>query len=701
MLLLLPLLTAALAADPWDRPEHLRAVSQPPARYADLDAASVPIRLWWDHIDGALYEVQAQRKGRWKTLATDATPGWTSKPLPAGTTLRVRRVGAEQGRWSEPLAAPPWASPTDLARLAGPEDAVLGGGVGQLAVAGGSVWASILGGGLAETTTSSAAVRSYTRWEGLPDDEVVAIDARDEQVLVGTASGAALIDGGQVVQVWDEVLPDPYVQAVLLGSEGTRWLGTYQGLARVSDAGVEEVLAPWSVFSLAAETSGDVWVGYEGLRRFDPVGNPVYPPPDFDEAPPPAPEPIDGEDTPIVVAPDPEAALIRDLLRLKVYDAALMGESRWLATENFGLVLYADGDINPVDGYPRKNVYGVAVNTQGVWAAGDRAGLVGPGGVTLGRSDGLPSDTVWSVAAAGSGLWVGTDAGLALVMLDPSAKVRAVLPQPHTLWPADRDAADLIVRKKGIFVAGEDGVWLAGEPHRSASDLSAAAGEGVVALLEVGDTVWSVGEALVGLDRKGRLERVALPAPAVAATVWNEQIWIADGTLLWRYEPAEGKLLRVAPLEGVVGLSANTDAIWAVTEKGKLSRVLLGASRPFTQVDLVLDAQPSDDGYVCVGTGDGLVRLLEDSGDAEDVLGDRDSGVRVPAVAVDPEGGCWFAAEDGTVGRTFLDGREAYTYLPDESVGEPQRIVPDGEDAAWILTSRGTWRVRLPGLGAQ
>jgi ligand-binding sensor domain-containing protein len=84
------------------------------------------------------------------------------------------------------------------------------------------------------------------------------------------------------------------------------------------------------------------------------------------------------------------------------------------------------------------------------------------------------------------------------------------------------------------------------------------------------------------------------------------------------------------------------------------------------------------------------------AGQTQDVLGARDRNVRVPAVAVDSAGGCWFAAEDGTVGRALLDGRENYTHLPPKSTGEPLRIVPDGEDAAWILTSRGTWRVRLP-----
>ena len=58
----------ALAADPWSRPEHLRASTPPPTRFSDLDAARLPIRLWWDGDEPV--EVQALLRGRWR--ATDS-----------------------------------------------------------------------------------------------------------------------------------------------------------------------------------------------------------------------------------------------------------------------------------------------------------------------------------------------------------------------------------------------------------------------------------------------------------------------------------------------------------------------------------------------------------------------------------------------------------------------------------------------------
>lgn len=693
-------LSIAHALDPWGRPEHLRVVRRPPTDFADLSARRVPLRLWWDVEEGAQYEVQAQLGGQWKTLTRTAVSGWTSRPLPPSTAFRVRRSDTAGVRWSDVVTAPPWASPTDLARLAGPEQAVLAGGIGQIAVVDSTVWASVLGGGLVKTSAASTGVQSMTRWDGLPDDTVIAVHAQGDHVLVGTATGAALIEAGVVVKMWDESLPDPYVQSVLIGASAL-WLGTYQGLARVVDDDVATVLEPWSVFSLTAERSGEIWVGYEGFRRLDAVGNQVYPPP---QSPPSPQVEEDADDTASpteTTVVSHEDLLRQDLERVKVYGTALTGSQRWLATENHGLLLFTDDDINHVDGYADHSVYSVAQNAQGMWAAADARGLMGPNGLHFDRADGLPSDTVWSVAGVGSDLWVGTDQGLAWLRLDADGQVRSVRPRQHSTWPADRSAVEMLVRPSGAFVAGEDGVWHVGQPHRAAGNLSAAAGENVVALLAVDDWLWSVGETLVGLDRRGQLVEIPLPAPAVDAVVWNGEIWVVDGERLWRFDSEKREMMWVSALPGVVQLTANEQAMWAVNQQGHLSRVLMGASRPFPRVRQVIDAQPSDDGYVCVGTADGLVRLFEDSGDVEDVLERRDRGVSVPAVAVDPAGGCWFAAEDGTVGRAQLDGREAYTYLPSHRVGTPQRIVVDGPDSAWVLTSRGTWRVQLPALGAQ
>ncbi len=101
----------------------------------------------------------------------------------------------------------------------------------------------------------------------------------------------------------------------------------------------------------------------------------------------------------------------------------------------------------------------------------------------------------------------------------------------------------------------------------------------------------------------------------------------------------------------------------------------------------------SDGDMVCVGTLNGLERLMVEDGTVSDLLDDRDDGVAMPAVAHDGAGGCWFAAEDGTVGRILADGRLLHSQLPDDAW--PTALIPDG-DFAWVLTERGSWRVSLP-----
>ncbi len=471
---------SALAADPWSRPEHLRAVTPPPTQWSDLSARRSPVRLWWDGAEAV--EVQALLRGRWRTLSHAATPGWVSRPLPRGTLLRVRRPG---GRFSDPLSPPAWTSPAELAILAGPAGSVLAGDVGQIVSDGQQAFASTLGGGVVIARPGRSGVERLTRWDGLPDDRVIALSERDGALLVGTARGAALIREGMVAQVWDGELPDPYVQAVLIGSDGL-WLGTYQGLARHRDGQIQTLLSPWSVFSLAETADGGVWAGYEGLRWLDIAGT----------------------------QPEPEVPGI------KVFGSAVSGGDVWVASEDQGVKLLSDGLLSPVPGYPTAETYSLTLSPYGPWAAAGRQGLVGPGGLRISRIDGLPSQTVWSVASQGTGLWAGTDAGLSWVQLSEEGTAREIRTQHLTRWPADRAAADLLLREDGAFVAGDAGVWTIGVPHADAADLIVAADPPVVSLLSVGEDVWAVGRSAVRLDAEGDLHRVSLTKLPAAAASW-------------------------------------------------------------------------------------------------------------------------------------------------------------------------------------
>jgi ligand-binding sensor domain-containing protein len=208
--------------------------------------------------------------------------------------------------------------------------------------------------------------------------------------------------------------------------------------------------------------------------------------------------------------------------------------------------------------------------------------------------------------------------------------------------------------------------------------------------------LWAVGEDALSLDRQGRLRRVQLPERATDAVAAADGLWWTGDAGLWRVPPGETRAVLVANLPDATRVAPGIRSIW-VLSRGLLFRVIGGVSRPFLRVGTALDLAPAGD-TVWVGTEQGLERLWlsgEDPGRVEDVLGEGDQGVAVPAVAAAPDGGCWFAAVDGTVGRVSPAGAAAAVALPGSEPARPLRIVADGREHAWVLTEEGTWRVRL------
>ncbi len=698
----------AHAADPWGRPAHLRAVQAPPARLGDLHRDRRPVRLWWDRpdslavatgaaadvgVDCALAEVQVERGGRWRTVDRAAPPGWISRPVPVGTRFRVRlprsdgrgegACPATAGRFSAPVTALPVTSPSDLARLWAGEGALLGERVGQVAadLSSGRVWAATLGGGAADVDPATLRARPWTRFEGLPDDRVVDVDVRGDRVLLGTAEGALLLvdegEGPQVVRLWSESLPSPWVQAVALGQEhDVAWLGTYRGLARAEGTQVTELLSPWSVFSLTADGRGGVWAGYDGLQHLSADGDEV------------------------------SATLLST--DAHVYGLAEQANGLVLATLEEGLVHLDPAADTPPEGDGRA-AYGVAATREGLWVARGPSGLEIPGGGRLGHEHGLPSSTAWSVADGGAGVWVGTRRGLARV-LPPAAgsATPRVAAAPVTAWPADRDTTALLLRDRGLWLAGPDGVTRLGRPHRAADDLVVAAPQPVVALLDDDHGgAWAIGPTAVHLDRHGDLSVVELPAPPTAATRGRGGLWLAMSDLLWWLPDGSRRPVAVQPLRDATVLETAGPSLWAISSD-RVLRAAPGVSRPFLQTHpaLSLAVDPTDPTRVWVGTEDGLELLRAsgpDEGEVVDLLAELDRGVAVPAVAADGHGGAWFAAVDGTVGRLLADGELRLVTLPGADPPVPRGLVVDDDgDAAWLLSDRGLWRARLPaGVGVR
>ena len=663
------LLGIALAADPWGRPEHLRAVSAPPQSWAERAAGARPVRLFWDATGGGA-TVAAWTGRRWRVLARDAAPGFITPPLPDGAALRVRLDGAT--RWSPAVRAPTTLAPAGLAALAAPGPAVLGDTVGEVSPDpdGAGAWVSTLGGGAAWLDARLVAT-PLTTWEGLPDDRVVAIDGLGGRALLGTAAGAALAEDGLVVRVWDDALPDTHVQAVRL--DGARmWLGTYRGLVRVDPERLETVLSPWSVFSLTPAVEGGLWVGYDGVRRVD------------GDAPP--------------AGAGGAGAGLGWMVDDRVFGVLDTGRGVLAAGRESGVRLLGPGGTDQaVPGLPTAGAFDVGLGPGGPWVAAGPLGLVGPEGQVWGRAAGLAGDTVYSVAGDRAGaLWVGTDGGVGRVWPatdgDPGSPPRRAEVAARSPLPAGRPARDLLLGATGAWVAGPDGVRMIGSPHPHGGDLVVAAGDRVAALVRAPDGVWAVGRRAVRLDAAGRLHHVAVPAPVVDAAWAGGALWAGGPDGLMRYSPAQDRFITADAMPEVTRVVGDDDGPWVIS-RGAVFHVTQGMVRPHLRTATALDLAPGAD-QLWVGTADGVERLHRTGPEAGDG-GVLVSGAAVPAIAADGHGGCWFAAEDGTVGRVDVAGRSRTVQLPGPEPAHPTRIVPDGDTAAFVLTEGGTWHVRL------
>ncbi len=664
------LVLSAGAADPWGRPGHLRAVAEPVAAWEELDRRRERIRLWWDEGLGPA-EVQALRRGRWRVVGEGAQPGWTSAPLPVGTALRLRVEGA--ARLSEGVVADRSRGPGELARLDAGEGTLRGLEVGQIVRGPSGILASTLGGGL--IAVEQGQVRGVGRWEGLPDEEVIALAAEGETVLVGTAAGAALLRAGQVVRVWDEELLHPRVQAVALEGE-RRWLGSYQGLQRVEGEVITSPLEPWSVFSLRAAAGGGVWVGYDGLRRVDSAGMQLG-----------------------------EALLAGE----RLFDIALWGEELLVASEQSGLRRLRAGEeglsLSPAE---EVGAYSLAWTTEGLWVARGEAGLWGPDGRRRGRAQGLPGDSAWSLLAEGPRLWVGSEAGLGWLSEDgaPGGSL------PVAPWPAGLPVSLMLASREGAFVGGPTGLGSWGRPHRQAADLLAASRPPMVALLDDGEGgIWAIGDRAAHLDRRGRLRSLELPGPVRAAVLHQGALWVASEAAVWNLGAGSPRWpgLEVQALashdSGLLLLSRGS-VLRASASVLRASASVLRANsedlRPFVRPREVLSmaVDPSSPDALWLGTVSGLERLTL-VGPEEGAVEELGGAGRLLAIAADGEGGCWMVDEEGRVSHWSERGL-VVVHEPSEFAPRPTGLVVDPwrpTQAVFLLTEAGVYRLSAAASG--
>jgi len=267
----------------------------------------------------------------------------------------------------------------------------------------GGLWLASLDGGAAHFDPATARFRAIRKIDGLPSDRAIVVEDAVNGAWIGTSAGLAQVSSSAVLETWSEELPDPYVQTLARDKE-MLWIGTYRGLARWSEADMETVVEPWSVFFLGRGTDQRIWAGYEGLRGLPEL------------------EPIEGV---------PES--------LEIYGIVpLQGGGTLLATLDEGVIRLHEGEPEVVwSATERDGAYALAVGVHGIWAAGGSRGLAlldtrGDHQATLGTRAGLPSGIVNTVHTSNETVWVGTEFGLARVVSNTQVEAIPVSP---AAWP--------------------------------------------------------------------------------------------------------------------------------------------------------------------------------------------------------------------------------------------------------------------------
>jgi ligand-binding sensor domain-containing protein len=670
-------------------PAHLRAVEQPPTSWGEVFAKRRSVRLFWN--GGQVYGVERATEDGWVLVSSHASPGWESQRYERGTRFRLVD---EQGGASPPMSADSVVTPLQLAQLAGPRGSLPGAEVVDLTLDGQAApWVASLGGGVARVDRDDLEAVGIGIAQGLPSERVIALAPTASGAWVGTAAGLvhvrAVTDqrGALRFEVSDvigrsEGLQDDYVQA-LATDGGTVWIGTYRGLSRLDAGGLEQVLGPWSVFSLVRGSDERVWVGYEGL-----LGLP--------EA-----EPIEGV--------DPE---------LDVYDVEpLPRTGTLLATLQQGVVLLDEGVTSTVwTGSATDGSYALARVAGSYLAAGAEAGMVTltPQRGVLRRwgvEDGLPSDVVnevvpdlpWqgdeharTVNAAAA--WLGTGRGL--VWLDPTEG--AIRSAGLSRVPAASAYTSAHGNARRPQLIGAAGLALAGPARPLGDRLVERAGSDLVAALKAGGSRWFVRDQVVEQQpRFGPARLHQVPGPIRAAVEIRGVPWVGGAQGLFRYVPEDGRFERLSSVGAVDALVAGDDGVlWAIANDVITSIGPDLRARPYIGTHLPLDLEP-DKGVVWVGTDNGIDVISIETGEVIDLLRSADRRVVVSAVAADGEGGCWAGTDTGQVihldpsvlgGATVID-------LATEHPPEVRDLVAIDAQRVWVLTDGGVyaaWRRRAP-----
>ena len=271
------------------------------------------------------------------------------------------------------------------------------GDVLSIAEQDGSVWLAAYGGLFRVQAGDRAAMEHFTTADGLPDNNVLSLDAFGGDLWIGTMRGVAVRHGGKLDRAVPNDLRTEETWTILHDRGGTLWFGTRHGLVRLAGgatATYRSTPAADYIIALLEDREGSLWAGTQlaGIQQFR-----------------------DGALTTFTTA----EGLGSNVVWSSYPDSA---GNVWFGTDGGGLARLTAGRLSRIpdrDGHVDKTITALARDNEGtLWVGTWDRGLFslrdGRWSV-IAKKDGLADDLVASITVDGPVVWVGTAHGLSRI----------------------------------------------------------------------------------------------------------------------------------------------------------------------------------------------------------------------------------------------------------------------------------------------
>lgn len=303
----------------------------------------------------------------------------------------------------------------------------------------GDVWLGTFKNGI--NIVSNGRITHFNSLNGLPDNSIRAITGSSGNIWVGTLSGIALIQKGEVTKIYNENsgLENSNISSLFIDSQGTLWAGTKTGYLhflkndRFSGYKVPGSTGTDFVNVIFEDSDRNFWIGTEkGLHRFRNGSFETF---------------------------SVEDGLTYNAVRSIFEDRE---KNLWVGTSGGGINLFSDGQITTLttsDGLSSGDILPVLVDKSGnIWAgtANDGLDLITKSGRTKNYSvaNGLTDNRILSLFETDNGeIWIGTVKGLNV--LNPATqKIRQIKKGNDVL---NYSVSSIISMNDGTILAGTHG----------------------------------------------------------------------------------------------------------------------------------------------------------------------------------------------------------------------------------------------------